>query len=58
VAVDYVQISVAAVTKFYVVFVENFVEFVISGYFFLQDFKKLFSQVACYTFRKWGGYTM
>jgi len=55
VAVDYVvQISAATVTEFYIVFVENFVEFVISGYFFLQGFKKLLCQVTCYTFGEWG----
>jgi len=33
-AVDYVvQISAAVVTEFYIVFVENFVEFVISEYY-------------------------
>jgi len=54
VAVDYVVQISAAVTEFYVVFVENFVEFVISGYFFLQDSKNVLSQVTCYTFGKWG----
>jgi len=54
-AVDYVvQISAAAVTEFYVGFVEIFVEFVIpAGHFFLQGFKNLLSQVTCYAFGEW-----